>query len=720
VTLARYALGLLLAGLALSAVAAGSWALRARLLPSWSGAPARLAEVIIGVSLVTGVAEALGVVGLFRLAPMVLGLATAGVAAWRVGRRPTKGPAPRDEPAGTAAVVANRLGRGALVVALVATASVVAAWSARTVAALHHGMDNPDTLWYHLPHAARFVQEGSITGLHFVDARPLVVFYPANSALLHALGILFFGNDLLSPLLNMGWLALALLAAWCIGSRFGVAPVTLTGVAVALGTPGLVATQPGGGYDDVVGLALLLASVAILIHAAQESEGMAQLAVAGLAAGLAMGTKTIFVAPVAALSLGIVALAPLGQRMRRTGVWLLAVGLAGGFWYARNLVVVGNPLPNLGVHLGPLRLRSYPVGTSTLAEFLFDRRFLEEHLLPDLRVVYGPAWVALLGLVAAGLILAAATRSGRRVRVLALVGAATAVAYVFTPQPIGRGQHALSSIVYQLRLASTVLVFGLALLALVPAVTRGRRAWWLLTAFLLVLAATQLDASVWPTDFFEQRFAAPIGGLDAVVGLAVGVATLIVGAALLYGRDRLLEWRSPAAVAAACLVLMAGGFGLQQLYLNGRYTDTVPMPRIYRWARHVHNERIAVVGTFVFLQYPLYGEDLSNYVQYVGTRGPHGAFKAIRQCAAWRRALNAGHYSYVVTGPVPAGAPDATPWTASDHAATLVIRESRAFSLFRLNGRLDPAGCSRLASPTHGTKPPPGPKRSTPLMFGPP
>ena len=66
------------------------------------------------------------------------------------------------------------------------------------------------------------------------------------------------GLDLLSPLLNMGWLALALLAAWCMGSRFGLAPVTLTGVAVALGTPGLVATQPGGGYDDVVGLALLL------------------------------------------------------------------------------------------------------------------------------------------------------------------------------------------------------------------------------------------------------------------------------------------------------------------------------------------------------------------------------------------------------------------------------------------------------------------------------
>src|SRR5206468_3748034 len=94
------------------------------------------------------------------------------------------------------AVVPNRLGRGALVVALAATAVVVAAWSEPTVAALHHGMGTIDRLWYHVPHAARFVQDGLVTGLHFVDS--VAVFYPANSALPHALGITLLGNDLLS------------------------------------------------------------------------------------------------------------------------------------------------------------------------------------------------------------------------------------------------------------------------------------------------------------------------------------------------------------------------------------------------------------------------------------------------------------------------------------------------------------------------------------------
>src|SRR5437763_70668 len=180
-TLARHLLGVLLAGVALAPVCAGSWALRARLLPSWSGPPARLAEVIIGLAVVTGVAEALGVVGLFRLVPLVIGLAGVGVAAWLLGRRRgTNERALGDGPPVDAAVP-NRLGRGALVVALVATAVVVAAWSAPTVAALHHGMGTIDTLCYHLPHAARFVQDGSVTGLHYVSIG--LVFYPANSAL---------------------------------------------------------------------------------------------------------------------------------------------------------------------------------------------------------------------------------------------------------------------------------------------------------------------------------------------------------------------------------------------------------------------------------------------------------------------------------------------------------------------------------------------------------
>ena len=76
-TLARYLLGVVLTVVALVPVCGGSWALRPRLLPRWSGAPARLAEAVLGLSVVIGVSELLGAVGLFRVAPMVIGLSGA-------------------------------------------------------------------------------------------------------------------------------------------------------------------------------------------------------------------------------------------------------------------------------------------------------------------------------------------------------------------------------------------------------------------------------------------------------------------------------------------------------------------------------------------------------------------------------------------------------------------------------------------------------------------
>ncbi len=157
-----------------------------------------------------------------------------------------------------------------------------------------------------MPFAARFVQDHSITPLHYFDAQAVTVFYPASSELIHSLGILLMGNDVLSPLINTLWLGLALLASWCIGRPFGVASITLTGSAILFATPGLVATQPGGAYDDVVGLAFFLSAVAMLLNSQVLSNRSQQTAwvVAVASLGLAIGTKWTFIGPAAALIVG--------------------------------------------------------------------------------------------------------------------------------------------------------------------------------------------------------------------------------------------------------------------------------------------------------------------------------------------------------------------------------------------------------------------------------
>ena len=81
----------------------------------------------------------------------------------------------------------------------------------------------------------------------------------------------------------------------------------------------------------------------------------AALAVAGIAAGLAAGTKLSFLAPVAALTVAVIAIAPRTARLRAAALWGVPMLAAGGYWYARNLIAVGNPIPYIG-SLGPISL----------------------------------------------------------------------------------------------------------------------------------------------------------------------------------------------------------------------------------------------------------------------------------------------------------------------------------------------------------------------------
>jgi hypothetical protein len=113
---------------------------------------------------------------------------------------------------------------------------VAGGWLVKTFYGLRGGMMHWDTLWYHMPFAARFFQDGWVTRLHYVNNLPHT-YLPANAELVHAVGILTFGNDVLSPVLNLGWLTLALLAAWCIGRPSGVGAATLTGAALILAVP---------------------------------------------------------------------------------------------------------------------------------------------------------------------------------------------------------------------------------------------------------------------------------------------------------------------------------------------------------------------------------------------------------------------------------------------------------------------------------------------------
>ena len=580
--------------------------------------------------------------------------------------------------------------------------------------ALHHGMSSPDTIWYHMPFAARFVQDGSITRLHFVDFGTDIAFYPQNGELFHALGILFLGNDFLSPLLNMGWLALVLLAAWCVGRPFGVAPVTLVGAAVLMATPGLIATQPGGAYTDIVGFALLASAVALLVNSEQPSprDRLFAICLAALAAGLALGTKLTFVPPVVALTVGVSVIAPRGTRLRQNSLWLLLVVLTGGFWYLRNLAAIGNPLP-YALHLGPISLPSPPglAPASSVASFLFNRHDWRMYFLPGFREAFGPAWWAVLGLTVSGLVLGACVAATRLRRMLAIVGIASGVAFVFLPQPLTVPvlyPRVPYNFVYNLRFSFPVLIIGFLILPIIPVMASARARWLLLGSFGFVLMVTQLDSTIWPVPLFSEQFEPAIRGVDSRIGLLIGLVTLLLGSFLLLARNGMLARRPPAVVPMlAALLVLTLGFWLQQLYLRDRYLNTPPMAPLYAWAQHVQDTRMAVSGLFSNDSYPLSGQNDSNYVQVVGKLGPSGSFSPILSCGEFRRVINAGRYADVITitggdpqDPAAIGSQQTT-WISQDPAAKLIFRGSTygsllkeiVFSVFHLVGPLDPGSC---------------------------
>jgi hypothetical protein len=169
-------------------------------------------------------------------------------------------------------------------------------------------------------------------------------------------------------------------------------------------------------------------------------------------------------------------------------------------------------------------------------------------------------------------------------------------------------------------------------------------------------------------------------------------------------RTRSMPARAWVALAVAISVgAIAIGYREQRGYLEHRYADpgftTQGLDAAFKWASSISNARIATTST---RQYPLYGTDLSNQVQFLGLPTPHGGFTAPSTCRAWRRTLNAGHYDYVVTtrDRIEPGKPTYPPqaaWTSGPGARevlrkppTVVFKLSPLSLLSSLNG---PTAC---------------------------
>jgi hypothetical protein len=688
----RYLLGIAEIGLIVGFAWLGAGGARRRLVPELSGAPGQLATAVLAIAGLLWIAEVLGTVRWFKAGPYATAAIVVGGGMWALvrgscrrgeatspalraasgaGTGAHEGTEPRPpQPSGPARSphLDTTLGRvdAATLIALAIAAVAVIHFAAGVKLRLSTGMTGFDSTWYHGPFAAGFFQSGDTWGLHFIAPQFLAWFYPANSEVLHAVGMAAFGRDVLSPLLSLGWFAGCLAAAWCIGRPYRVAPWSLALVAIALSVPALH-DQAGEARNDIVGIFFLLAAVAIALNAwsvrveGERRMGMGAAVSIGLAAGLAAGTKLNFLLPAGVLVAGLAAIAPSGARLRVLTAGGLAATVAGGYWYLRNLVHTGNPLPWVK-HLGPITLPAPEQALGgredhSVLGYLTDGSVWSDWFLPGLHHGLTVLWPLAVLLAVGGLVLCLGRRSDPMLRVAGIVGLAAALAWLIAPTSASGPDGMPRGFESGLRYLAPALILGFALLPAAPPL-RSR------------LAQLGLSSPLVPDS----------GAKSEVSGLLGRPAALSAGIAF-------------------ALVVAIAGYPIQRHYLETRYADpsfTTPgLNAAFEWAQGITDARIATTST---RQYPLYGRDLSNEVEYIGEEQPHGGFTAPKACSAWRNLLNKGDYDYVVTSRdrIEPGKPTYPPtahWTES--AGAIPILRTPPTVVFKLKSPLDPSACRR-------------------------
>jgi hypothetical protein len=686
----EYLVGFALLSLMVTPVVLGAVRIRQRVLRGWYGPPARLAEATISLALLVCTLMLLGAFGALERVPAVLACVAVGAAAVVVAR--PRAAVSRDHPP-PAPPIGPRGARLMVLLAAVAALLVAVQWLPHVVTSYQRGMLDGDTMWYHAPFAARFVQSGWTTRLLFTNYEPLVTFFPANSELIDAIAILPFHHDILLPALNLGWLAMALLAGWCVGRPYGAGPLGTAAVAVVMSLPVMAATQAGTLRNDTAAVALFVTAVALLLNAGWRPAAMA---VAGLAAGLAAGTKVDLIGPVVVLAAAAAAAVPSRRsRLLSAGPLVAAATGVGCLWYLRNLARVGNPLPWFGLHLGPIAFPAVPtaaasLGSRTLASHATEGAFWTRAVLPGLHLSLGALWPLVLAAAAAGAVLGVVTGGSLLLRLLGIVAALCGVIYLFTPNSAPGALTHLDNVNFavNLRYLAPSLVLGLVLVSALPGLAVAARRVWA-EAVLVATTAADLYSPSW-LQFPEMTLGRHALGAGVSLALVAGVLAAVF--AWRSRRPRGFAARWAAALAALCV---AAGYPVQRSYLQHRYATVAfptAMAHAYPWAQTVHDRRIAITDDF--FQYPLYGSNLSNWVQTVGRNGPDGAFEPVTSCRSWWAALRAGRYDYVVISPpiFLYSEPRERAWTISSPAARLVPTGSVAV-VYRLDHSLEPSNC---------------------------
>lgn len=581
----------------------------------------------------------------------------------------------------------------------------VAAPAISLVGAHWEGLVRPsesvDTLTFHLPNIASWIQGGSLWQVdQFVPVWALGN-YPQNGDLAFMAAVMPWRNDAFAKAVNFPLLALLALAVYAIASELRAPrPTAVLFAALIPSVPiaGLLAVRTT--MPDVFLAATFAAGVLFLMRAWRTRRG-SDLVLAGVALGLCFGSKWngVWAAgiPLAVWLAGELARARrLRPPLRSAALVVGPLVALGGFWLVRNWVMSGNPVIPVRVSfLGTTLFGAPPdeireCSGASIAHYIGNGHIWSTYFWPGWRGALGaPALAALGGAVLAGAAAIAALRrrpTAERLEATTVLAALVAVcllvaAYVVTPYsalgPPGRP--------VAMGLQARYLVPALAVAAAVGAWGVGRLGRLRLLAELIVLVAILVGVRN-AYDVPGGTLAKVVLGLTAVAAAAWLVIRVTPG---LGPRRNLIR---AGAIAALGVLVIAIGYERQQAFNERRYTQDPALRLLAQ--RAPGGQRVALAGrwnvTGVPPVLPAFGPTLRNEVSYPA-RSQQRVLRPFSRREQWAAAVRRGHYDLMLVGnepPVRSGCHipgDRTDWNrwARAEGYSLLARSSR-FSLYRV------------------------------------
>lgn len=649
---AEYLAGLGFLAATWGAVGAAAALVVRRRLPGMRGAPRLLA---FGLLLTVGIIAAHLLPGMFGLLSRESALVTAVLilaGAWRL----PEAAEPLPERAGRTPPPSDGLSW------LIAAAGVLVV-AAGSLAAARTGIAEAstdiDTLTFHLPNIARWMQSGSFWQVD--NFTPLLANgnYPQSGDVIQLAVMQPFQSDAFARLVNLPFALLAALAVYAIAVEAGAARATgvLLGAAFAA-LPAFVFATGEGAKTDPVMLATFGAGLLFLLRHFR-TDARSDLLLAGLGLGLAFGTKWYGVSSVPALlavwaGVWIWARRPLGALLRNLGLIVAVVIPAGGFWFLRNLVETENPVFPTKVALGGTTLFDAPrdfireCGGYTLLGYIDSPGIWRDFILPDFRDNYGlPGLLLAAGFVLAVLLAIRGHRSGRlpaRSRVapplLALAAAVLALVYTATPYSAFGLENEPELVGANTRwlLPALLATAGLAAWAV------GRLGALRLAAELLLLVAV-VEGS-------RRGFAEPLSRVVAAGGALIASGLVVMGVQRLAERRGVESLHALAALGAIVAVVAAGaGYPRQRAFHEGRYAEGDPV--IAWFFQHPGQREVGLAGVWTTAGLspvlPAFGPRLENPVSFVG-RYVRGQLREFERRESFLMAVRRGGYDVLVVG----------------------------------------------------------------------